>query len=182
MKDNILERYDINENNDLLIKIYTKNIEDLYEDYDKKSSFIKKDLNHKLEEYLFESVKEIGNQNFEIQFIFENKIEKESELRLKNSIRDYFLYLRFLEKKNLRENLKNSSLFIVIGFILISLSFKLSDHSGFLYKLFSEGTMVAGWVALWEALAILLVNWLPLYKKLRILKRIAFAKISCFKS
>ena len=52
MENYILNRYDKDENGNLIIKIHTKKIEDLYEDYDQKSSFIKKDLKEKLEEYL----------------------------------------------------------------------------------------------------------------------------------
>ena len=73
MKDYILNRYDKDQNGNLIIKIFTSKIEDLYEDYDKKSSFIKKDLKYKLEEYLFESVDEIGNTPFVLQFNFEEK-------------------------------------------------------------------------------------------------------------
>ena len=50
MENYILNRYDKDENGNLIIKIHTKKIEDLYEDYDQKSSFIKKDLKEKLEE------------------------------------------------------------------------------------------------------------------------------------
>ena len=78
MKDYILNRYDKDQNGNLIIKIFTSKIEDLYEDYDKKSSFIKKDLKYKLEEYLFESVDEIGNTPFVLQFNFEEKSTIES--------------------------------------------------------------------------------------------------------
>ncbi|WP_266094537.1 hypothetical protein [Aliarcobacter cibarius] len=42
MKNYILNRYDKDDSGNLIIKIHTPKIEDLYEDYDKKSSFIKK--------------------------------------------------------------------------------------------------------------------------------------------
>ena len=72
MENYILNRYDKDENGNLIIKIHKKKIEDLYEDYDQKSSFIKKDLKEKLEEYLFESVDEIENAPFILQFHFED--------------------------------------------------------------------------------------------------------------
>ena len=37
--------------------------------------------------------------------------------------------------------------------------------------------MVAGWVSLWEALATILIKWLPLRNKLKIFKNISNAKI-----
>ena len=78
MKDYILNRYDKDKEENLIIKIHTKRIEDLYEDYDKNSSFIKKDLKYKLEEYLVESVDEIGNKPFVLQFYFEEKLNLDS--------------------------------------------------------------------------------------------------------
>lgn len=40
--------------------------------------------------------------------------------------------------------------------------------------------MIGGWVALWEALAIVLVKWLPLDKNLKIYNKIANAKIEIY--
>ena len=182
MAKDISNRYDKNENGELIIKISTTNIEDLYENYDKKSSFIKKDLDHKLEDYLFESVKEINDYPFVVEFYFKNGIDEASSNSLKTSIKEYFEYLQIVEKNSMKENLKNSLLFILIGFILISLSFNIQEKDGFLYQLISEGSMVGGWVALWEAMTIILVNWLPLKKRLKIFKKITKAKIFCFNS
>src|SRR5574344_971981 len=180
MKDYILNRYDKDQNGNLIIKIFTSKIEDLYEDYDKKSSFIKKDLKYKLEEYLFESVDEIGNTPFVLQFNFEEKSTIESVKRLQSSINEYFSYLIFLEKKSMKESLKNSIIFFIIGFFLVTLSFILSEEENLAIKIVSEGVMIGGWVALWEALAIVLVNWLPLNKNLKIYKKIANSKVEIF--
>lgn len=180
MKDYILNRYDKDQNGNLIIKIFTSKIEDLYEDYDKKSSFIKKDLKYKLEEYLFESVDEIGNTPFVLQFNFEEKSTIESVKRLQSSINEYFSYLIFLEKKSMKESLKNSIIFFILGFLLVFISFSLSDHENIGYKIVSESIMIGGWVALWEALATILVNWLPLKKNLNIYQKIANAKVEIF--
>ena len=182
MENYILNRYDKDENGNLIIKIHTKKIEDLYEDYDQKSSFIKKDLKEKLEEYLFESVDEIENAPFILQFHFEDSISIDSSKRLQSSINEYFSYLQFLEKKSMKESLKNSIIFFIIGFFLVALSFMLSEEENLAIKIISEGVMIGGWVALWEALAIVLVNWLPLNKNLKIYKKIANSKVEIFKS
>ncbi|QEZ88929.1 hypothetical protein [Aliarcobacter cibarius] len=180
MKNYILNRYDKDDSGNLIIKIHTPKIEDLYEDYDKKSSFIKKDLKYKLEEYLFECVDEIGNIPFILQFHFEEKINLDSSNRLQTSINEYFSYLQFLEKKSMKESLKNSVIFFIVGFLLVFISFSLSENENLFYKIISEGFMIGGWVALWEALAIVLINWLPLNKNLKIYKKIANAKIEIF--
>jgi hypothetical protein len=179
MKNSIIERYDKNQEGEIIIKIYTSKIEDLYEDYDKKSTFIKKDLKEDLENYLIESVEEIGTNSFIIEFSFDEKSDLSSDERLKKSIKEYFEYLQFLKQKNMKKQLKNSFIFIIIGFIFVSISFNLAENTFFLYKLISEGAMVAGWVSLWESLATILIKWLPLKDRLKILKKITNAKVKC---
>ena len=70
MKNSITNRYDKNSNDELVINISAVKVEDLFEDYDKKSTFIKKDLKESLEKYLIQSVEEIGNYPFIIKFYF----------------------------------------------------------------------------------------------------------------
>jgi hypothetical protein len=77
----------------------------------------------------------------------------------------------------LKEQVKNSSIFIIIGFVFVALALILSDSEKFFIKLLSEGVMVAGWVSLWEAMATILIKWLPLKNKLKILNKISNAKI-----
>ena len=72
MKNSITNRYDKNSNNELVINISAAKVEDLFEDYDKKSTLIKKDLKESLEKYLIQSVEEIGNHPFMIKFYFQN--------------------------------------------------------------------------------------------------------------
>lgn len=92
-----------------------------------------------------------------LRFYFDEAPSKNTEEKLKNSIQNYFEYLQHLEQKNLKEQLKNSFVFIIIGFIFISIAFILTDNERFLFKLLSEGSMIAGWVSLWEALATILI-------------------------
>ena len=80
----------------------------------------------------------------------------------------------------MKESSKNSIIFFIIGFFLVALSFILSEEENLAIKIVSEGVMIGGWVALWEALAIVLVNWLPLNKNLKIYKKIENSKIEIF--
>ena len=96
---------------------------------------------------------------------------------MKNSIKDYFEYLQYWEQKKMTVQIKNSFIFLIIGFIFVSISFNLAENEEFFFRLISEGSMVAGWVSLWEALATILIKWLPLRNKLKIFKNIFNAKI-----
>ena len=86
MKNSITNRYDKNSNNELVINISAAKVEDLFEDYDKKSTFIKKDLKESLEKYLIQSVEEIGNHPFIIKFYFDEISNEESNKKVRNCI------------------------------------------------------------------------------------------------
>ena len=172
MKRKILERYDLNDEGEIVIKISATKVEDLYNEYDKKSSFSKKDLDQELVEYIIDSVNEIGKESFHIQFYLEEKIDKELQEKVRNSIQHYFSYLQDLEKKKMTEQIKNSFIFILIGLFFTTFALLSADSESFFVKILSEGILVAGWVSLWEALATLLVKWLPLTKRLKLYKRV----------
>lgn len=178
MTNEITNRYDKTSNNELIIKISTSNVEDLYNDFDKKSSFLKQDLNESLVQYLVQSVDEIAKYPFVIHFYFENNHTEHSiQEKIKNSIKDYFLYMQELEQKKMKEQIKNSFIFMLIGFSFVALALLLGRNENFILDIISEGAMVGGWVSLWEALATLLIKWMPLRKKLKLFKALGSSKI-----
>lgn len=178
MKNKIINRYDTTPNGEVIIKIATQNVEDLYDYYDKKSTFLKKDLSDSLVQYLIQSVDEIGNHPFVIQFYFENNNLTDSiKEKIKNSLSDYFAYMQEVEEKKMKEQIRNSFIFMMIGFCFVTFALILGRNESFILEIISEGAMVGGWVSLWEALATFLIRWLPLRKKLTLFKSIANAHI-----
>ena len=77
----------------------------------------------------------------------------------------------------MREQIKNSFIFMLIGAFFITLSILLEVNQQLTYRIISEGLMVAGWVSMWEAMATILIKWLPLSKKLKLFKKITNSKI-----
>ncbi len=177
MRKKIVERYDLSDDGKVIIKISTPKVEDLYSRFEKKSSFSKKDLDPELVTYLIDSVKEIGKERFCIKFYFEEDIAKPLQEKIHNSIKHYFTYLEDLEKKMMREQINNSVIFIIIGLFFTTMSILTGENESFFIKILSEGMLVAGWVSLWEALATLLIKWLPLTKKLKLFRKISSCEI-----
>ena len=77
----------------------------------------------------------------------------------------------------MKEQVKNSLIFMLIGVFFITLSILTETNEELTYRIISEGLMIAGWVSMWEAMATILIKWLPLRKKLKIFKKISFSKI-----
>ena len=176
MKKDILSRYDKTQSGELILKISTKRVEDLYDNYDQESTFLKKDLTKSLVDYLIESVDEIGDEPFVIEFYFDQE-SIEEENNIVDSIKSNFEYLQELERKKMREQIQNSYILMAIGFIFVLLSVLIEGDKGLVYEVLSEGVMVAGWVSLWEAAATFLIKWLPFSKKLKLFKKISSAKV-----
>jgi hypothetical protein len=177
MKKNILDRYDRTIDNKIIIKVSTNKFENLYDNFDMSSSFLKKDLSIQLVDYIIESVSEISNEDFIIKFYFKENIEQTDILQIEESFDNYFKYLEALEKKKMREQIKNSLIFMIIGIFFITLSVLTEVSKELSYRIVSEGLMVAGWVSMWEAMATILIKWLPLSKKLKLFEKIVNAKI-----
>ncbi|MFA9373987.1 MAG: hypothetical protein ACERKK_07500, partial [Poseidonibacter sp.] len=153
MKKDILDRYDKTQNNEIIIKISTERFENLYDNFDMSSTFLKKDLSQQLVDYIIDSVSEISNEKFIIKFYFKEKVEDKNLSRIEKSFDNYFKYLIELEKKKMKEQIKNSFIFMLIGIFFITLSILLDENTELTYKIVSEGLMVAGWVSMWEAMA-----------------------------
>ncbi len=177
MKKDILNRYDRTVDDEIIINVSTDRFENLYDNFDMNSSFLKKDLSQQLVDYIIESINEISNEKFIIKFYFKEEIGQSDILQIKKSFDSYFKYLEELEKKKMKEQIKNSLIFMIIGIFFIALSIFTETNQEITYRIISEGLMVAGWVSMWEAMATILIKWLPLSKKLKLFKRIVAAKI-----
>ena len=173
MKKDILSRYDKNEKDEIIIKISTSKFENLYDNFDMSSTFLKKDLNQQLVDYIIESVSEKKKEKFILKFYFEEKIAQNDISKIKTSVNNYFTYLEELEKKKMSEQVKNSLIFMLIGAFFITLSILSEENQELIQRIISEGLMVAGWVSMWEAMATILIKWLPHSKKLNIYKKIS---------
>ena len=177
MKKHIIERYDRNENNEVVIKIAAKNIEDLYSYYDKESSFSKKDLDEELVDYIIDSAKEIGNEEFVLKFYLEKKLDDTLKEKIRGSVKNFFQYLQELELKQMDEEFKNAGILILIGFVFVAISIVIDRETNIIWEILSEGVMVAGWVSLWEAMATFLIKWFPKRKKHKLFNKISLAKV-----
>ncbi len=177
MKKDILDRYDKDENAKIILNIASQKVSDIYNEFDKASSFTKKDLDEELVTYIIESVKEIGSEDFSLKFCFEETIDSKSKNKVAHSIKTFFNYLQVLEKELMREQIKNAFIFMAIGIFFVALAITFKTNEGLVNEVISEGMMVAGWVSLWEALATFLIKWLPLTKKLKLFKKIADAPV-----
>jgi hypothetical protein len=181
-RKDILDRYSFTDTGEISIDVSAQRVQDLYSDFDKTSPYIKKDLEEGLVEYLLDCVRELGKSRFVINFNLDEPIDEESNLRVKESIRTYFLYLKELETRRTRGMLRRSFFLFGLGLSILILSLWINKITAsienVLIQVISPGLTVAAWVSLWEAIATFLIEWSPSRKEIRLCDRLSAAPIS----
>ena len=177
----ILSRYARADDGSVIIDVYTDRPEYLYNDFDRKAPYTKKDLDPDFVDYLIGCAKEVGKHSFFIRVNLPSVPTEEVASRVRNSIASYFTYLISAEEDDMRKALRTSVIFLMTGLGLLVLS--VWSHQRFLApeslvgRVMSEGLTVAAWVSLWEALANFLIQWPPHNRELKLYRRLANATV-----
>ena len=181
MKRNVLSRYERDEAGRVVIDVSASRPDELYNNFDKSSPYIRRDLDKDLTDYLVSCVLELDDAPFVIRFTILSPMEESRVPRVRRSVKEYFVYLRGLEHRRLARMLKRSVGFLVLGVgILSALVWNGRVRGGFtsiIGNVVSEGLTVLAWVSLWEAIAVVLMEWLPRRKSLEVYRRIAEAEL-----
>jgi hypothetical protein len=177
----ILDRYNRQTDGAIIIDVAVRSINDLYNFFDRKTSYSKRDLDEDFVDYLIDCQKEIRQQSFVIRITIENPVDQIGETRIQTSINNYFHYLRDIEIQNLKRLMSKSGAMLVIGLglIIVNVMLPLSEFfpKGMIGSVLSEGLIIAAWVSLWEVFANIFMKWLPYQQRLRIFTRISKAAV-----
>jgi hypothetical protein len=98
------------------------------------------------------------------------------------AIHEHFQRKAELERETLRRSLGYGGVFLVIALTIVliisALVPVLRPHTSgnFLHGL-AESLIVFGWVALWRPMDILLYEWIPVYRSIRLLRRLSSADL-----
>ena len=181
MAKHILERYARTEDRRFILDITAQGAADLYNNFDRNTPYVKKDLASDLVDYMVDSVEELGNEPFVIQVHLLEPATEDVLQRIHTSFHSYFTYMQELELRRLMRMLKIALTLLLAGLALLSLSVwvnqALKDGDSVWRLILAEGLTIAAWVSLWEALATFLINWLPHRRKIRLYKRISLAPV-----
>ena len=181
MKQDIFSRYESHSSRRLAIDVSVGRIEELFENFDSAASYVKKDLDQDLVDYLIESVREIGGYDFVIRINLPVHVLERHRKRVRKSIKSYFRYLELLEQRKLKRLLWKSFLLFCFGMFLLAISMTLKgnmDHlRGVVRELLTEGLTVAAWVSLWSAFAGLIFDFTGIVGNIRIFRRIASREV-----
>jgi len=180
-EDNIFDRYESIASGQLSIDVSVGRIEELFEDFDSAASYVKKDLDQDLVEYLIECVREIGTYDFVIRINLPQYVEAKHRQRVRRSMKNYFRYLELLERRKLNKMIGKSFLLFCLGMFLLTISKLLPGNlmhlNDVMQDLTTEGLTVAAWVSLWSAFANLIFELPGILADIRIFRRIGSRKV-----
>lgn len=144
------------------------------------SPFIEKDLDDNAETYIVQSVSEFPlSTPLKLVIYLHQEGQSEAKKILPEAIHNYFDYRRQIAEKSLRSILRQGRTSMIIGLIFLFCCISLSEiinvlGDGMLVRIFREGLLIVGWVAMWRPLEIFLYDWWPISHSQNI-----FAKLAC---
>lgn len=183
-KDILHDRYDFTNDDKAIIDISLDTVGDLFNSFDKKTSFYKRELNQDFEDYLIASIKELDGHDFVIQISIEKGLGKLAEDSIKRAVRNHFRFLYWEERKNFKKVIYRFIFLTLLGIGLMAFYYQhLSVIKNFdvlpMYsKIIIEGIDIAGWVAFWEAFSILIFGFNPISQNRKIYQKISQSEIT----
>jgi len=182
MKRTILNRYAKASDGRIIIDVAATRVEVLYNDFDKDAPFIRRDLNQDLVDYLIAGARELKRESFILRFTLDQTPDNEKQLRIRQSVNAYFLYLAGCEQQRVLQMFRRSGILFCIGLALLALSVSVNRSFGpersVVANVFADGLTVAAWVSLWESLAVFLIEWFPLRKNIVLYRLLANAELA----
>lgn len=181
MKKTILERYAVTDDGKIVIDVSIRSVAELYHDFDRTSPYHKKELDQEFADYLTDCVREIRKAPFVIRISLENDPGEQLKQRINKSIDNYYLYLKELEKRALKVMFNRFLILfgVGIGFLVLAILMtrRLTVNQGVISEVFASGLTIAAWVSMWEAIALLFLEWQPHRQNIRLYNRIRNAPI-----
>ena len=182
LQRNLLSRYERDGDGRIILDVYARRVEDLYNDFDKSAPYVRRDLDPDLVDHVIDCARELGRNPFVVRFTLEHPPDGARLVRVERSVHDYFLYLIGTERRKIQQMFHRSSILFAIGLGLLFLSVWLGRLLGpdrsVTTRVLAEGLTVASWVALWEAIAAFLVDWFPHRKNVLLYGRFVDAEIA----
>jgi hypothetical protein len=180
-QDILKKRYEFTPEGRAIIDLTVENISDLFNSFDKRAVYTRRELDQDFVEYIVDCVKELGREEFEIRISIEKEFNVMQEHTLRKAIVNHFSYLYSIEHQRIKGEFKLFLFLTLLGVALAFLVYKLNiqeDEAEVWLNIFYEGIVVAMWVAFWEAITSLIFGFRPYYKNRRMYSRIIKANLA----
>jgi hypothetical protein len=90
-----------------------------------------------------------------------------------------------LQEQHLKDFVRRGQLVLLLGMAVLSICLGISTSipdpaPSRLLSMLKEGLVIIGWVSMWRPMELLLFDWLPIYDKLRLLRKLLATEIDIY--
>jgi hypothetical protein len=149
------------------------------------SSLVERDLNHRVERFIVESLKELRTKDgceLVLHFDQPNTIDDEEQV-VTRAIRGYFARRAKIWQFKLHQLIRRGLISLIIGLAFLGVFFltgrmliHLMGENAFTTVLM-ESLIIGGWVAMWRPLEIFLYDWWPIRGEKRLCDRLSRIRV-----
>ena len=181
VKQSVLNRYERDASGNVIIDVTANRIEELYNNFDKNSPYIRRELDQDFADYLISCARELGSTPFIIKLTLGHLPDEPGASRIQASLKNYYSYLAKTAQEKIYTMFRRAMIFLFIGLTILFASVWLNESLGVersvTANVFAEGLTIAAWVSLWEAMAVILIEWFPHRKNALMYRRLAEAEL-----
>lgn len=162
------------------IEVRIRELSQLFDSLDP-SPFVEKDLDPKAEEYIVESVRQLPQSTAGALVIHLDQpaAMRDQEQVVGDAIREHFARQSRRLQRKLRLLVRRGFVSLAIGVAFLAAAFattqairRLLGESD-LWRVFEQGLLIVGWVAMWRPLEIFLYDWWPILGERRMHDRLS---------
>jgi hypothetical protein len=170
-----------------IVEMHLRILSQLFDSLDP-SPFHEKDLDRDAEEYIVDSVKERNTgRPCALALYVEQPVSLSDEGQVVgDAIRVHFARRAQLLRRELRQLIRRGLISLCIGLAFLATVFMFAQMIGRLMgesswgRLFREGLLIVGWVAMWRPLEIFLYDWWPVLGEQRLYDRLSRIKVRIY--
>jgi hypothetical protein len=168
----------------VIVEVRLRELTQLFDSLDP-SPFLEKDLDADAEEYIVDCVRDLPPRTGYELVIHLDRPEAvvEQENAVGDAIREHFARKSRQLQRRFRLLIRRGVVSLAIGIGFLAAAFAVSElarrlvgESGWL-RLFEQGVLIVGWVAMWRPLEIFLYDWWPITGERRIHDRLSRIRV-----
>ena len=176
MKDRTLERMYPSEGEFRCIAIKLSEPRQLFSNFDP-APFRMRELDPQAAQYILDGAKELIEHKFvKIVLHFPEPPNKDEAQDIVRAIHHYFHYRATKLKQQRHQLLRIGRRALLVGLTFMSLcstiAWSMADVTEIWLKLWREGIIILGWVAMWRPMEIFLYEWWPLLQEQRVCEKL----------
>ena len=152
-----------------LIEVKVQTLQQIFNSMDP-SPFHERDLDREAEEFIVSWAKEHSSRKpYKLIVHLGQATERpDAERILSESIRNYFAYRAEMNRRELKQLLHYGWISLVIATLFLGLCVTVAasfdPELGVFVRIFREGLIILGWVAMWRPLDVYLYRWWPVHR------------------